>query len=126
MIDIIEDLIDWTKEVDGVKTVYLTYPQTKTLAKDKLPMVIIAHAGHRATFQVHEEIIAEVIYTVEVFADTQTSALSIARAVSDKYADRNGVTNGLSVAYDNVYRRYSAVFSVTFVVDRRGALFQTS
>lgn len=123
MIDITDWMIQTAKLCEAFsERVYRIYPQ-KNLA-DKTYCVITPTAHAPRLMEDGQEVIADLSWTVQIFAKSPTAVDDALSELTDLYGGRNITLNGISNGYNPDYRQYTAIVSYSATVDRRGCVFR--
>ena len=123
MIDITDDIVrilEGIDELDG--RVYRKWPKTTATT---MPAVLVSRTGGspRLTDADGSEVIASLVYSIDINASSLKDADRLASEVADRMARHNLHRTGISDFYDDVLRVYRVILTFSGQVDRRGNTF---
>lgn len=122
MIDVIGTVVSAVaaiEEVDG--RAYRRWPRKKV----QMPAVLVSHMGRNPVLTDADgsEIVTELSYSIDINAEDQGTADIVTEKVCDALARYNLHAVGHTDFYDDQYRVYRSIITVSGTVDIRGNTF---
>ena len=123
MIDVLPSIIDAISPIEALGgRVYRRWPKTKA----KTPACIVSRISATPTLTDADgsEIIAQMVYSIDINASDADQADAIAEQVIDRLAGYNFHRTGDMDFYDDALRVYRRILTFMGSVDRRGNTFR--
>lgn len=122
MIDITSSVISILSRIEETGgRVYRRWPQ----ANITMPSVLVSRISNTPilTDDTGADVIANVVYSIDINASDQRTADQIASKAVDALAGYNLQRTGFNDFYDDTYRTYRIILTVSGIVDTRGNTF---